>query len=176
MSEIIKYNNDTFIKFINNKEIIEKIKNLCNELNKIYIDEKLHIIGLLDGCLPTLNEFIKHINFDYELTTIKVSSYKGMKQGDIEFKDTLEKKIKSDNILIIDDIIDSGNTIKNIKKYILNKSKNVNLKILSLLVKKEGIKLCDWYCFKIPNKYVIGYGMDIDNLFRNLEDIYILKE
>ena len=68
------------------------------------------------------------------------------------------------------------NIIPNIKEYILNKSANVNLKTLSLLVKEDGLQLCDWYCFKIPNKYVIGYGMDIDNLFRELEDIYILKE
>ena len=175
MSETITYNNNTFIKYIENKEIIIKIKKLCDELNKTYKDEKLHIIGLLDGCIPTLNELTKHIIIDYEITTIKVTSYKGMKQGDITFKDIIdEKKIINSNVLIVDDIIDSGNTIKNIKQYILNKSANVNLKTLSLLVKEDGLQLCDWYCFKIPNKSNVLIVEDVITTGKSVLECYDL--
>ena len=75
---------------------------------------------------------------------------------------------------MIEDIIDSGSTIIFLKNYFKDiKSK---LKIVSLLVKNNTDSLCEWYGFKIENKFVIGYGMDINNLFRDLKDIYIEKD
>ena len=178
MDDVINYNNLSFTKYIEHRKIISKIKDLSNKINKMYQNEGLHIIGLLDGCLPTLNELIKHILIDFDVHMLKVSSYKGMKRGKINFiKDArLDFDIKYKNILLVDDIIDSGKTIKEMKKYISQKYLDVNLKVLSLLVKTTSKNLCEWYCFEIPNKYVIGYGMDINNLFRELDDIYILKE
>ena len=177
MSKIIKHNKHAFIKYINNENIINSIKKISRKINSQYINQELYIIGLLDGCKPTLDELTKRMTIDFQINTIKVSSYEGMKQKKIKFENILTKeKNKIKNILIVDDIVDTGNTIKNIKKYILSIYPNINLKIFSLLVKKESLDLCDWFCFEIPNKYVIGYGMDIDNLFRDLKDIYILKE
>ena len=86
----------------------------------------------------------------------------GLKKDDVANK----------NVLLLEDIIDSGKTIKYLKKYISSLSPK-SYKVASLLVKSNNIELCDWYGFKISDKFVIGFGLDLDESFRYLKDIYI---
>ena len=106
---------------------------------------------------------------------MKISSYTEFKSGKINFKSNLGKEdIENKNIIIVDDIIDTGKTIKYVKNY-LEKFNPKKIKIASLLVKDSSLKLSDWFGFKIEDEFVIGYGMDLNNQFRDLKDIYIRK-
>ena len=178
MSNVIKYEKMLFSKYIEQKEIKKSILSISDKLNHEYKNKNLQIIGLLDGCVQTLNELTKHLKINYCIYNIKVSSYEGINRGKILFKDYVkfDQINAKDDILIVDDIVDSGNTIKSVRKLINDSISNDNIKIYSLLTKKETLHLCDWYSFIIPDKYVIGFGMDINNLFRDLNDIYIMKE
>ena len=82
--------------------------------------------------------------------------------------------LSNNNVIIIEDIIDTGKSINYIKEY-LNTFDVKNIKIVSLLVKNTSSKLSDWFGFEIDDEFVIGYGMDLDDKFRNLKDIYIRK-
>ena len=177
MSNLIEYENNYFEIYKNHNDIVNKITLISKEINEFYKGIDVNIIGLLDGCLPTLNIFKKKINFSPKIDLIKVSSYKDMKRGNLFIENKLNKKLAiGENILLIDDIVDSGNTINRMKSEIIKYSPNSNIKIFSLLVKEDKVDLCDWYCYLVPDKYVIGFGMDINNLFRELNDIYIMKD
>ena len=177
MNDSLIYSGNVFNKYIDNKKIVNKIKELSIEINNYYFEKSVHIVGLLDGCTPTLNELVKNLKISYKISTVKISSYKGMERGKVSIQDNIDNIcFHSNNVLIVDDIIDSGNTIKNISKVFIEDKKIKDVKVFSLLIKKDVVNLCDWYSFIIPDKYVIGYGMDINNLFRDLKDIYILNE
>ena len=176
MKNIINYKDNEFEIYLKNDLIKEKVRLTSLLINKEYANNKVIFLAVLHGSIPFLNEILNNINIEYEVNFIEVSSYKGLKKGKIVLKNTIEEeKIFNNNIVIVEDIIDSGSTIKYISDY-LKRFNPKSLKVLSLLVKEETKVLCDYFIFKIPNKFVIGYGMDIDNLFRDLKDIYILKD
>ena len=173
MSNIIKYEDIKFEKYIDNIQIIERSKEIADNINADYINEEIVFIGVLNGCIPFMNVLLSNISNIYSYNFIKVSSYSGTKSGDINLELGISKKdIFNKNIVIVEDIIDRGKSIKFINNYI-NQYGPKSLKVVSLLVKKESIGLCDWYGFKISDKFVIGFGMDIDGSFRYLKDIYI---
>ena len=172
MSNIIKYDNIEFEKYIDNIQIIERSKEIANNINVDYINEEIVFIGVLNGCIPFMNTLLSNISNSYSYNFIKISSYSGTKSGDIDFELGVNKKdVFNKNVVVVEDIIDSGKSIKFINNYI-NQYEPKTLKVVSLLVKKESIGLCDWYGFKISDKFVIGFGMDIDDSFRYLKDIY----
>ena len=173
MNNIIKYEDIKFEKYIDNIQIIERSKEIAYTINDDYADKEIVFIGVLNGCIPFMNLLLSNIPNTYSYNFIKISSYSRTKSGNINFELGISKKdVFNKNIVIVDDIIDSGKSLKFIKNYI-NRYKPKSLKIVSLLVKKESIGLCDWYGFKISDKFVIGFGMDIDGSFRYLKDIYI---
>ena len=173
MNKIIKYNNHSYELFIENIEIISKIKKIAHNLNDVYLNKEVVFIGILNGCIEVLEELVKHLHFKYKIEYIDLSSYVGTTQKKIIHKnDTMNTNLNGKNIILVDDIIDGGNTMKYSKKYIMKYNPR-NVRVISLLLRKKTKSLCDWYGFEIKNKYVIGYGMDIDNLFRDLKDIYI---
>ena len=172
MSDIIKYNNIEFKKYIDNIQIVERSKEIADNINTDYINEEIVFIGVLNGCIPFMSVLLSNTANVYSYNFIKISSYSGTKSGDIDFELGLNKKdVFNKNIVIVEDIVDSGKSIKFINNYI-NQYRPKTLKVVSLLVKKESIGLCDWYGFKISDKFVIGFGMDIDDSFRYLKDIY----
>ena len=172
MSNIIKYDNIEFEKYIDNIQIIDRSKEIANNINADYVNEEIVFIGVLNGCIPFMNVLLSNISNIYSYNFIKISSYSGTKSSDIDFELGLNKEdVSNKNIVIVEDIIDSGKSIKFINNYI-NQYRPKTLKVVSLLVNKESIGLCDWYGFKISDKFVIGFGMDIDDSFRYLKDIY----
>jgi len=171
----IKYKNFIFEKYILNIDIIKRCKIIAENIDTEYTGEEILFIGLLEGCLPFMQTLLNSINSKHNSLFLKISSYKGFESGKIDFKSDIEKKdIYNKNVIIVDDIIDTGKTVKYVKKY-LSELEAKKIKIASLLVKDSSIKLTDWFCFKISNDFVIGYGMDLDDKFRDLKDIYIRK-
>ena len=171
----IRYKNFIFEKYISYYDILKKCELIAEDINRRYKNERLVFIGVLNGCFPFMSSLLKFIECDYSFYFIKLSSYAGVKSGKINFELSIKKQdVFSNNIIIVEDIIDTGKSINYIKEY-LNAFDAKDIKIVSLLVKDSSIKLSDWFGFKIDDKFVIGYGMDLNDKFRNLKDIYIRK-
>tara|TARA_Y100000590_G_scaffold436579_1_gene557301 strand:- start:187 stop:729 length:543 start_codon:yes stop_codon:yes gene_type:complete len=169
----ISHNNDKYVLLYDNNKICQVVKNISLELNNYYsYKNDILIIGVLDGCMKIIEEFKKHLDFKYKIDYLSIKSYKGKKRGEIKFKNNDNIDFLNKNVIVFDDIIDSGSTILFLKDIIKNNNPK-SIRVFSLLVKKNSKHLADWYGFEIKNKYVIGYGMDINNLFRDLKHIYI---
>ena len=176
MSRKINYDKSTFEVYINNQKIEYRIREISNELNIDFKDKNPIFIGVLNGCIYFMMDLLKNIEFDYEIDFVKVKSYIGMKQYDISSSLLDFEYLKNKNVIIVEDIIDSGNTINFLYNEIM-KNNPKSCTVITLL-KKEKVKNFDkdkinYFGFEIKNKFVIGYGLDINNLFRNLKDIYI---
>ena len=171
----IRYKEYIFQKYISNYDITDRCKAIAKSIDSEYAQEELIFIGLLEGCLPFMSSILNFSDCKYKSSFLKVSSYKEFKSGKMSLESNLEKRnIYGKNIIIVDDIIDTGKTIKYVKNY-LEKFNPKKIKIASLLVKDSSLKLSDWFGFKIDNDFVVGYGMDLDGKFRDLKDIYIRK-
>lgn len=164
-----------YIKYIDlNKSII----NIANLINSDYKDKNPIIIGILNGSFMFMSDLCKNINIKCKISFIKVSSYNGLKSTDnIKQSIGLDVDIKNKDIIIVEDIVDTGNTIK----YLLNDLEQENPKsinIATLFFKPESYKgtIIDkpkYIGFNIENEFIIGYGLDYNGYCRNLNDIYI---
>ena len=174
-SDNIIYNNKIFTKYISQEDINNKIKLLSKDINHLKNKDNV-FIGVLDGSVRFMMDLVSCLDSPYEIGFVKVKSYESMERGSIELILDIDKKfIENKNIFIIEDIIDSGSTIHFLKNHFSNMNPS-SIKIVSLLVKEFSISKCDYYGFVIKNKFVVGYGMDINNLFRDLNDIFILDK
>lgn len=161
------------IKILFDEQTIEKrIKELANEIMDDYQNQAITLICILKGSIYFTTELSKRINNEVELEFMRVSSYGNSTEssGKIDVKLDLDKDITGKNIIIVEDIIDTGRTLFYLKNYLLTKNP-ASLKICTLLDKKER-RVCDieadYVAFNVPNKFVIGYGMDNAEKCRNL--------
>jgi len=170
--------NETFKCFIKFKKIKKAVKSIARQMNNdIGKDKETIFIGILNGSFIFASDLIRHIKFSVKIDFIRVSSYKGYKSaGEINEIYGLTEDIKNKCVIIIEDIIDSGLTMKNIFDTILRQNP-ASVKVASLFVKpaslKENIKI-DYKGFDVPDKFIIGYGLDYNGFGRNLKDVYIL--
>ena len=175
--ENIKYKNHNFKKYLTENNISSRISELAKILNKSYKGKNPIIVGVLNGCVFFMMDLLKKCNFDYEISFISAKSYKGSKRGKLSVEE-VDESFRDRDIIIVEDIIDSGHTIKEI--YSRFSSMNpVSVKVITLLNKNiaKDIDMIDCLtAFNIENNFVIGYGLDYNNLFRNLKDIYIDNE
>lgn len=169
------------IKVLINEEILNKrIKQIAEEISNEYKDEEIVLVGILKGAVYFMVDLSKNIkNSSVILDFMKVSSYgDGTKStGKVELKIDLSTNIENKNVIIVEDIIDSGYTLNYLYDYL--KSKNPKtLKICVLLDKKErrekSIKV-DYTGFEIENKFVVGYGLDYADKYRNLPYVGYIK-
>ena len=175
--ENIKYKNHNFKKYLTENDISSRISELAKILNKSYKGKNPIVVGVLNGCVFFMMDLLKKCNFDYEISFISAKSYKGSKRGKLSVEE-VDESFRDRDIIIVEDIIDSGHTIKEI--YSRFSSMNpVSVKVITLLNKNiaKDIDMIDCLtAFNIENNFVIGYGLDYNNLFRNLKDIYIDNE
>jgi hypoxanthine phosphoribosyltransferase len=165
-------------KYISSKEIKARVKKLAAKINRDYKDKTPIIIGILNGSFIFMADLIRELEIDCEVDFLKLSSYGDEKitSGKIKMLKELNCEIHGRDILVVEDIIDSGLSVKFIKD-IIEKEKPSSLRFASLLYKKDIAKLdfsIDYIGFKIDNKFVIGYGLDFAQKFRNLKGIYVL--
>jgi hypoxanthine phosphoribosyltransferase len=167
-------------KLISEKEINSKIKELSNTLYQEYKDEEVVFICTLKGAVFFTCELLKHYKGDARLEFLRVSSYSGEKSsGKVELNLSIsEKNIKDKNVIILEDIVDTGHTLKFLKGYINDMSPKT-LKIVTLLDKKERREVsidADYSCFVIDDLFVVGYGLDYDQKYRNLPYIGVIQK
>ncbi|MBZ2055942.1 hypoxanthine phosphoribosyltransferase [Streptococcus sanguinis] len=165
---------------ISHDEIVDAAKKLGQQLTKDYQDKNPIFVGILKGSVPFMAELIKHIDTHIELDFMLVSSYHGgtASSGVINVIKDIDQDITGRDILFVEDIIDTGQTLKNLCN--LFKERNAaSVKIATLLDKPEGRVVeidADYTCFTIPNEFVVGYGLDYNENYRNIPYIGILKE
>ena len=167
------------IELISESDISTKVKKMGLEITSFYKGESVVFVVILNGAIMFAADLVRAVNIKCKLDFVKVSSYKGTKsEGKIRFEKDLSFNIAGKNIIIVEDIIDTGNTIKYIKKYMKRKNPK-SIRIASLLMKpdsSDSLTKVDWFGFEISSEFVVGYGLDYNQEFRNLNAIYKLGE
>lgn len=157
-----------------------KIRQLAKTLNEHYADkDELILVCILKGSVMFMAELAKHLDVETKMEFMSVSSYEDntYSSGNVKILMDLDIDIKDKEVLIVEDIIDTGFTLKKIKETLLKREPR-DLKIITLLDKPERREVDikpDFTGFKIPNEYVVGFGLDYDQLYRNLNYIGIVK-
>ena len=165
---------------ITHEEIVTAAKKLGKQLTVDYQGKKPIFVGILKGSVPFMAELIKHVDTHIELDFMLVSSYHGgtASSGVINIIKDIDQDIAGRDVLFIEDIIDTGQTLKNLCN--LFKERNAaSVKIATLLDKPEGRVVdinADYTCFTIPNEFVVGYGLDYEEYYRNIPYVGVLKE
>ncbi|MEF9984773.1 MAG: hypoxanthine phosphoribosyltransferase [Malacoplasma sp.] len=162
---------------ISNYKINKAIKKAAKWINENYKGKTLVLIGLLKGCIPFFGQLITRIKVDLIIDFLVVSSFKGENkaQGKPKIITNILTDLKGKDVLLLEDIIDSGYTIKYVLEEFQKQNPN-SIKVMSLLNKKEGRKIDfdpDYYCFDIPNKFIVGFGLDYKEKERNLPHIMV---
>lgn len=164
---------------VSEKEIVERCSQLGQQISEDYKEEAPLLVALLKGSVPFLAELIKHIDLDIEFDFMDVSSYAGTEStGEIKVVKDLDRSIKDAEILIVEDIIDTGRTLKTVKALLQSKGAK-SVRVITLLDKPDRRVVdleADYVGFEIPNEFVIGFGLDFDQKYRNLPYIGVLKE
>ncbi|EFW00023.1 hypoxanthine phosphoribosyltransferase [Streptococcus australis] len=165
---------------ISHDEIVAAARELGQKLTEDYQGKNPILVGILKGSVPFMAELIKHIDTHIELDFMLVSSYHGgtSSSGVINIIKDMDQDIKGRDILFVEDIIDTGKTLKSLKE-LFEGRQPASVKIATLLDKPEGRLVeieADYTCFTIPNEFVVGYGLDYDENYRNLPYIGVLKE
>ena len=168
-----------FVPFITAAEINEKIKIMAAELTADYAGKKPLFIAVLNGSFIFSADLFKEIEFEAEICFIKLASYKGTQStGHVVTAIGLDTDLTDRHVIVLEDIIDTGKTLSQFLPQLVNQQP-ASLKIAVLLHKPEATKYpitIDYCCFTIPNKFVLGYGLDYDGLGRNIKEIYQLLE
>ena len=164
---------------ITHEEIVDICKRLGLEITEDYKGKTPLVVCVLKGACPFHSELIKHIDLDLEVDYIQVSSYQGTEStGVINYKKDLEFDIGGRDVLIVEDIVDSGLTLSKLKVE-LNKRNPSSLKFISFLDKPSKRKVefkPDYVGKTIDDLFVIGFGLDLDEKYRNLKDIYVFNQ
>ncbi len=175
----INIHGKTFIPYINQEDIEAAIKQLAANISTDYIGKHPLFIAILNGSFMFAAELFKHLTIPAEICFIKLVSYKGTtSSGHVITSIGLDTEVKDRHVIILEDILDTGKTLSNFLPQLYNMNP-ASLKIAALLHKPEAtiynIPL-DYNGFKIPDKFVVGFGLDYNGLGRNIPAIYQLKE
>ena len=170
--------NANYNEYISEEKIHLRLKELGNEIEETYKNEKPILIGVLNGGFIFLADLIRYINTDCEIDFIRISSYGDEKEstGHIKVLKPLNADIKGRHVIVVEDIVDSGLSVQFLLK-MLSAFEPKSLKVATLLWKKSRTKVdipLEFVGFDIEDKFVIGYGLDDAQIKRNLRSIYIV--
>jgi len=175
----LKVHDKIFVPYLPESIILEKVKELAAELDKDYAGKKPLFIAILNGAFMFTSDLFKALTIEAEICFIKLASYKGTKStGQVLTAIGLDTDITNRHIVILEDIIDTGKTMNEFLPQLYNQQP-ASLKIAVLLHKPDATVFpitIDYCCFSIPNKFVLGYGLDYDGLGRNIRELYQLSD
>lgn len=175
---MIQLHDKHFVPFITAAEIDAVITRMARQAEEDLKDEVPVFIGVLNGSFMVVSDFVKKYTKPCEVSFVKMASYEGMATThEVKQLIGLGQSLEGRSVVIIEDIVDTGNTIEELKK--LFEQQNVKqLKIATLFFKPEAYTKnipLDYIGFEIPDKFIVGYGLDYDGLGRNLPEIYQLQ-
>ena len=161
------------------EKIAERIAELGAELTKEYAGKTIMIIGVLKGCFMFLADLVRHIDLECEIRFLTASSYgfSSVSSGKVNIEGDIDFDVSGKEVIIVEDILDSGITITALRAFIA-KHKPASLKVCTLLDKPERRQLpitADYTGFECPNEFVVGYGLDYAERYRNLPYVASLK-
>lgn len=171
---------EKFVEYISAEQIERRNRELGKQITKDYEGKLPIFIGILNGSFIFLSDLVKNIPIHCEIDFMKLSSYGDEKisSGNVRMLKNLNADISERHIIIVEDIVDTGLSIDYIEK-IINNYKPASMKVATLLMKPDSLKYdvnIDYIGFEIPSKFVIGYGLDYAQKYRNLNSIYVISE
>ncbi len=176
---LIKLHDLVFEPYISEGKINRAIAGVAENLNRDYANKNPVFLGVLNGAFMFAAELIKRFKYDCEVSFVKLGSYQGTKTtGKVETLMGLNQSLKNRHVILIEDIVDTGNTLESINE-ILRKEEVAGYEVASLFYKPEAYKKkfnIKYVGLEIPNKFIVGYGLDYDGLGRNLPEVYKRKE
>jgi hypoxanthine phosphoribosyltransferase len=176
--ETIQLHDKLFIPYLSESEILVAVDSLADRINTDYEGKELIFLSVLNGAFMFTSDLMKRITLPCEISFMKVSSYAGtVTTGRVDELIGLTGTVKDRHVVIIEDIVDTGITIDKVIK-LLSIQEPASIEVCATLFKKEayrGIHPPKYYGFEIPNKFVVGYGLDYDQHGRNLSAIYQVK-
>lgn len=176
---MIEIKNKHFEVYLRSEEIESLVLNMANRINQDYKGKDPVLIGILNGSFVFIADLVRKLNFDPIVTFTKLASYNGTQStGQVDELIGLQEDLKGKDVLIIEDIVDTGNTLEKIVG--IFKDKEVaSLEIVTLLFKssiyKKSIDI-KYFGLDVPDKFIIGYGLDYDGRGRSLNGLYHLAE
>ncbi len=177
--DIITVKDKSFKPFISEEKLQESIRQIALKINQDYKDKSPIFIGVLNGSFMFFSDLLKSVDLECQVSFVKLASYEGTATtGTVNELIGLNEAIDGKDIILIEDIVDTGNTLEKLYK-ILEDKKPASIKIATLLYKPEAYEKeypIDYIGLEIPNAFVLGYGLDYDGLGRNLNSIYVLNE
>ena len=180
MKDEIHVGNEKFVPFLTEEMLNKRIAELGKEISDDYQTDFPIFIGILNGSFMFMSDLLKEINIKCEIDFFKLSSYGDEKisSGRVKLLKELNADIKDRHIIIVEDIVDSGLSINYIEK-LVKENNPASMKVASLLVKPGSLKYkvkIDYIGFEIEDRFVLGYGLDYAQKYRNLRSIYVLSE
>lgn len=174
---LVKVHDKSFEIYLSEDTILKRVKELATAINNDYAGKRPLFIVILNGSFMFAADVFKNLTIEAEICFIKLASYKGMKSsGKVVTSIGLEEDLFGKEVIILEDIVDTGKTLHNFLPKLIHQQPK-SLKIVALLHKPEATEhplTLDYVGFIIPNKFVVGYGLDYDGLGRNLKEIYQL--
>jgi len=174
----MKVKDKNFIPYLGEDDIKDKVLTLAAQINKDYLGAKPLFIAILNGSFIFAADLMKEISLECEISFIKLSSYTEMaSSGSVKELIGINENIFNRDIIIVEDIVDTGNTMKSVIDEFKNRGVK-SVEVVTLLVKPEALVNTvelKYVGFEIPNKFVVGYGLDYDGFGRNSKAIYQLS-
>jgi hypoxanthine phosphoribosyltransferase len=176
---VIQLHDKKFVPFISAEEIDFALAQMAEMIADDFAGETPVFIGILNGAFMVVSDLLKHYKGACEVSFVKVSSYEGMEStGDIRQLIGINQNLEGRSVIVVEDIVDTGHTVEALKQ--IFKRENVrHFKIATLFFKPEAyqkdLKL-DYIGIRIPNKFIVGFGLDYDGLGRNLPSVYQVSE
>lgn len=178
MTKLIQVEDLTFEPYISSEEIQAKVKSLAEKLEKDYKGKKPIFLTILNGAFRFAADLARYLDMDCEWEFIKLSSYDGIyTTGNVKMSSEWPANIQNRHVVIVEDIIDTGTTMH----FFLDKLKSMgpaSVKLASFLFKEEALRYpvtIDYLCYTIPNKFVLGYGLDYNGWGRNYNNLWQLS-
>lgn len=176
---MVTVHDKSFEVYIEKTRLEKEIKRVASELMDSYGERQPIFVGVLNGAFMFFSDLMKEFDAPCEVAFLKASSYRGMEStGEVHFKDAELEQLKGRDIVVVEDIVDTGTTLKALFEQIAT-FEPASMAICTLLLKKEAYKQSipiDYVCFETENKFLLGYGLDYDGYGRNLPEVYILKD
>lgn len=176
----VRLNGKDFDELLSGNEIQQLVKRIGAKINEDYKEKNPIVVAVLDGAFMFAADLVRQFTFEHQFRFVKLSSYKGMESsGEITHHLELDVDIENRNILLIEDIVDTGITLHHYKQHLETNSPS-SIEICSLLSKPNSLKHKDlhikYYGKEIDDAFVIGYGLDWDYKGRHLPSIYQLRK
>lgn len=175
----ISYNGMQFVPYIENERIAQRIRQIGAQISEEYRGRRPVVLCVLNGAFPFAADLFRCIDTDAEIAFIRLSSYQGTEStGKVRQLMGLTLDIKDRPVIVVEDIVDTGHTITNLLGQLREKNPS-EIRVATLLFKPEALQhdiKPDYVGFEIPKKFIIGFGLDLDGLARNLPDIWVLDE